>query len=118
MIIGYLLCLGFLTACRATTTTRWRPPYRGAFAPVPADSETDSQLSEGDIAPKSLGSGSTLNYYLSDSASLWSRGRVPWRIEEYEWKGIWEPVFLDEAIQNISISLEKIKAGVPCIDFE
>ena len=97
MIIGFLLCLGFFTACRATTTTttatttttttttsttttKWRPPYRGAFAPVPTDSETDSQLSEGDIAPNPLGSGSTLHSYRSKSAALWSRGRVPYRI--------------------------------------
>ena len=133
MIIGFLLCLGFFTACRATTTTttattttttttsttttKWRPPYRGAFAPVPVDNDT-SQFLEGDIAPNPIGSGSTLNSFRNDSAALWSQGRVPWRIDEDEWKGIWEPVFLDEAIENITNSLRKIEAGVPCIDFE
>ena len=121
MIIGYLICLGFLTACRATTaptntTTRWRPPHRGAFAPVPADSGT-SPLSEGDIAPKPRGSGSTLSSYLADKAALWPYGRVRYRIDEDVWEGKWDPVFSDDQIQNISISLQKIEAGVPCIDF-
>ena len=116
MIIGFLLCFGFLTACTATTTT-WRPPHRGAFAPIPVDNET-SQLSEGDIAPNPIGSGSTLNSFRNDSAALWPRGRVPYRIDEDEWAGVREPVFLDVQIQNINISLQKIEAAVPCIDFE
>ena len=92
MIIGYLVCLWFFAACRAT-----RPPQRGAFAPVQDDSDTPN-LIEGDIAlpPNVQGSGSALNTFLKTTRALWPRGRVPYRIDTDEWEvGIQEPVFLD-----------------------
>ena len=131
MLIGYLLCLGFLTSSKAWRPRHrgWRPPHRGAFAPAPAHPETGSRLTEGDIALGSsrnrkgtgsrvFGSGPTLNSFRRDSADLWPRGGVPYRIDEDEFRGIWEPVFLDSHIRNITISLEKIEAGVPCIEFQ
>ena len=119
MIIDYLLFLVFLTGCGAATSRqKWRPPHRGASAPVPAGNGTDSHLWEGDIAQRPLGSGSSLNSYRVDNtSSLWLKGRVPYRIAEYEWDGITDPVFLDADIEKIHISLKKIEAGVPCIDF-
>ena len=115
MIIRCLFCLGFLSAaCRGS-----RPPRRGAFAPVPPDSDT-SHLIEGDIAllPHPLGSESALNSFLRAKKALWPRGRIPYRIDEDEWAGIVEPVFLDSQIENITQALRKIETGVPCIDFE
>ena len=96
MLPGSLLCLGFLTACRAS-----RPPRRGAFAPVPPESDTP-HLIEGDIAllPHPLGSESALNSFRKDETAIWPRGRIPYRIDEYECDGIVEPVFLDSQIEN------------------
>ena len=34
-----------------------------------------------------------------------------------EWEGVVEPVFLDSQIENITIALQKITDGVPCIHF-
>ena len=114
MLNRYLLCLGFLTSSGA-----WRPPHRGAFAPVPADNGTAGDLlSEGDIASHTFGSSLTLDSFRADEAALWPGGKVRYRIAEDEWKGVWEPVFRDDQIENISISLRKIEEGVPCIDFE
>ena len=115
MIIGCLLCLGFLSAsCRGP-----RPPRRGAFAPIPSDSDT-SYLIEGDIAllPHPLGSEAALTSFVKDKTSLWPKGRIPYRIDEDEWDGTVEPVFLDSQIENITQALRKIETGVPCIDFK
>ena len=115
MIICCLLWLSFLSAaCRGSL-----PPRRGAFAPVPPDSDT-SHLIEGDIAllPHPLGSESALNSFLKAETALWQRGRIPYRIAEYEWDGIVDPVFLESQIENITRALRKIETGVPCIDFE
>ena len=114
MIIGCLLCLGFLSAsCRGP-----RPPHRGAFAPVPPDWDT-SHLIEGDIALHNpLGSELDLNSFLKAKTALWPKGRIPYRIDEDEWDGNVEPVFLDSQIENITQALRKIETGVPCIDFE
>ena len=115
MIIGCLLCLGFLSAsCKGS-----RPTRRGAFAPVPPDSDT-SHLIEGDIAllPHPLGSEEALNSFLKAETALWPKGRISYRIDEDEWDGIVDPVFLDSQIENITQALRKIENGVPCIDFE
>ena len=114
MIICFLLCLGFLATSRGS-----RPPRRGAFAPVPPDSETPL-IVEGDIAlaPHPLGSDAALHTFLKAKTALWPRGRIPYRIDEYEWDGTVEPVFLDSQIENITQALQKIEAGVPCIDFK
>ena len=114
MIVG-LLCLWTFMACEAS-----RPPRRGAFAPVPDDSDTH-HLIEGDIAlpPNIHGSGPALNTFLKATRSLWPRGRVPYRIDTDEWEErIREPVFLDSQIDNITQALRKIETGVPCINFK
>ena len=114
MIFRDLLFLSILSILRAT-----RPSQRGDFAPVPTV-DYASHLIEGDIAlpPHPLGSEAALNSFLKAKKSLWPRGRVHYRIEEDEWNGIMEPVFLDSQIANITLALRKIEAGVPCINFK
>ena len=114
MIVGYLL-LGVLASCGAS-----RPPRRGAFAPAPEISDSDTALMvEGDIAvtERNLGLGTPLNAFRSAQNSLWPRGVVPFRIDTDEWDGIVEPVFLDSQIDIITQAHQKIENGVPCIEF-
>ena len=114
MIVGFLL-LGVLASCGAS-----RPPRRGAFAPAPEISDSDTPLVvEGDIArtERSLGSGTALNAFHTTQDSLWPRGVVPFRIDTDEWEGVVEPVFLDSQIENITQAHRKIENGVPCIEF-
>ena len=116
MIVRHLISLGVFAVCAAT-----RPPHRGGFAPVPNSSDTTLRLIEGDIAlpPNLDGSTLALNTFLKSTKALWPRGRVPFRIDTEEWEvGVVEPVFLDSQIKNITIALQKIETGVPCIDFK
>ena len=43
---------------------------------------------------------------------------IPYRIETFEWDGIVEPIFLDDQIDNITLSQGKIMADVPCLEFQ
>ena len=43
---------------------------------------------------------------------------MPYRIEEIEWKGVMEPIFLDNQIGNITLALGKIMTDVPCLKFQ
>ena len=42
---------------------------------------------------------------------------MPYSIEEIEWKGVMEPIFLDNHIDNISLDLGNIMMDVPCLKF-
>ena len=68
--------------------------------------------------PHPLGSESALNSFLKAKTALWLKGRIRYRIDEDEWDGTVEPVFLDSQIENITQALRKIETGVLCIDFE
>ena len=35
-----------------------------------------------------------------------------------EWDGFLEPIFLDEQIENITLTLGKIMQDVPCLNFQ
>ena len=85
----------------------------GAEAPVTA-------LVEGDIAvPEThLNSGKALDAFLTETAALWPRGYVPYRIDTFEWAGVVEPIFLDDQIDNITLALGKIMTDVPCLKFQ
>ena len=89
--------------------------FRGNFVPP----ETSPSLVEGDIAvPEThLGTGQALDAFLTDPTALWPRGVIPYRIETFEWDGIVEPIFLDDQIENITISHQKIMTDVPCLKF-
>ena len=50
-------------------------------------------------------------------APLWPRGRVPYRLETFEWAGVEEPIFADEQIENITQALGHIERETPCIHF-
>ena len=115
MILCYLICFWILAPCKAS-----RPPNRGSFASPEPDVDTPN-LIEGDIVlpPNVQGSSSALNTFLKSKKALWPRARVPYRIETYEWEeGLVEPVFLDSQIENITLALQRIETGVPCIDFK
>ena len=82
-------------------------------------SPSDLHLIEGDIALPPHHHGTALHAFLRRKLSLWPHGRIPYRIDEEDYDygfGI-EPVFLDSQILNITIALQKIEAGVPCIKF-
>ena len=98
------------------TSAAFRASRRGEFAPNPGRS--DANLEEGDIAEQGnlLGSGTALNSFLKAPA-LWHRGRVPYRIENDEWEGEVEPVFLDRQIDQIRQALGQIEREIPCIHF-
>ena len=115
MLLCYLICFWILAPCKGS-----RPPNRGSFASPEPGVDTPN-LIEGDIAlpPNVQGSSSALNTFLKSKKALWPRARVPYRIETYEWEeGLVEPVFLDSQIENITLALQRIETGVPCIDFK
>ena len=89
--------------------------FRGNFVPP----QTSPSLVEGDIAvPEThLGTGQALDAFLTEPTDLWPRGFIPYRIETFEWDGIEEPIFLDDQIENITISHQKIMTDVPCLKF-
>ena len=90
--------------------------FRGNFVPP----TTSPSLVEGDIAvPEThLGTGQALDAFLTEPIALWPRGFIPYRIETFEWDGIVEPIFLDEQIENITLSHQKIMTDVPCLKFQ
>ena len=91
---------------------------RGEFAP--AQDTISPNLVQGDIAvPVShTGANEDTQYaFVTDQRALWMTGIVPYRIDEDEYEGIWEPVFTVEQIANITTSLALINSEVPCIRF-
>ena len=62
-----------------------------------------------------LNSGKALDAFLTEETSLWPRGYMPYSIEEIEWKGVMEPIFLDNHIDNISFLWGNIMMDVPCL---
>ena len=75
---------------------------------------------QGDIAVPVSRAGSdedALYAFVTDQKALWMTGVVPYRIDEDEYNGDWEPVFTDAQIANITTALEQIETEVPCIDF-
>ena len=90
--------------------------FRGNFVPP----DTSPALVEGDIAvPEThLNSGKALDAFLTETAALWPRGYLPYRIDTFEWEGVEEPIFLDEQIDNITLALNKIMTDVPCLKFQ
>ena len=89
--------------------------FRGNFVPP----KTNSTLVEGDIVVREthLDSGKALDAFLTEETSLWPRGYMPYSIEEIEWKGVMEPIFLDNHIDNISLDLGNIMMDVHCLKF-
>ena len=65
-----------------------------------------------------LNSGKALDAFLTEETSLWPRGNVPYRIEEIRWRGVMEPIFLDDQVDNISLALGNIMMNVPCLKFQ
>ena len=100
MIVGYLL-LGVLTTC-------------GDSRPSTLDTAV---IVEGDIAvtERSAGSGTALNAFRTAQESVWPDGIVRYRFDVDQWDGT--PVFFEAQRDNISLALQKIEAGVPCIEF-
>ena len=87
--------------------------FRGNFIPP----GTNPALVEGHIAvPEShLNSGKALDAILTETtARVWPRGYVPYRIDTF----VVEPIFLDEQIDNITLTLGKIMQDVPCLKFQ
>ena len=117
MIVGYLL-LGVFATCGYSRPPRQgdsRPPQPGAPAP---DITLDMPLIvEGDMAVtvRSDGSGLALNAFRTSQDSVWPKGIVRYRFDVDPWDG--EPVFLEAERENISLALQKIENGVPCIEF-
>ena len=117
MIVGYLL-LGVFATCGNS-----RPPTQGDSQPprprAPASNITlDTPLIvEGDIAvtERSVGSGPALNAFRTAQESAWPNGIISYRFDEDPWDG--EPVFFKAQLDNISLALQKIENGVPCIRF-
>ena len=75
---------------------------------------------QGDIAvPVShIGAGEdALDAFVIDQKALWMTGIVRYRIEEYKYEGIVEPVYTEEQIANITKALHQIETEVPCIEF-
>ena len=91
---------------------------RGEFAP--AQDKISPNLMQGDIAVpvNNTGTGEVPLYgFVTDQKALWMTGIVPYRIDEDEYEGIWEPVFTDDQIANITTALGQINSEVPCIRF-
>ena len=90
---------------------------RGEFAP--AQDTISSNLVQGDIAVpvNRTGADDVMYGFVTDQKALWNKGIIPYRIEEDEYEGNWEPVFTDAQIANITTSLGQIEAEVPCIRF-
>ena len=107
-----LACLGWFLVIPGALSGS----FRGTFVPP----ETTPSLVEGDIAvPEThLGTGLALDAFLTKPSALWPRGFVPYRIENFEWNGEVEPIFLDDQIGNITQSLSKIMTDVPCFKFQ
>ena len=100
MIVGYLL-LGVFAAC-------------GDSLPSTLDT---TLIVEGDIAvtERSAGSGTALNAFRTSQDSVWPDGIVRYRFDVDQWDGT--PVFFEAQRDNISLALQKIEGGVPCIEF-
>ena len=111
------LCGCFLGLLATYCVDAFQPPSRGSFAPP--EQNSSSNLVEGDIAvPEShTGTGVAAAAFLKEKAKLWLRGFVPYRFETFEWDGVTEPVFLESQMANITLALDKIMLGVPCIKF-
>ena len=122
------IMLGVLAPCGG-----YSPPQRGAFAPAPEINLDMPLIVEGDIAvtESSLGSGkNVLRMFQLSQSSLWPEGVVPYRIAtalfftgtgrggSQERPGsLFEPVFLESQIENITQALRKIENDLPCIKF-
>ena len=117
MIVGYLL-LGVFASCGYSRPPRQgdsRPPRPGAPAP---DITLDTPLIvEGDIAVtvRSVGSGLALNAFRTSKDSVWPDGIVRYRFDVDPWDKT--HVFFKAQRDNISLALQKIENGVPCIEF-
>ena len=91
---------------------------RGEFAPPEAT--ISPNFVQGDIAVPVSQSGAdedALYAFVTDQKALWMTGVVPYRIDEDEYNGDWEPVFTDAQIANITTALEQIGTEVPCVEF-
>ena len=91
---------------------------RGEFAP--AQDTISPNLVQGDIAVpvnNTVADEDALYAFVTDQKALWNKGIIHYRIEEDEYEGIWEPVFTEEQIENITTSLDQIETEVPCIRF-
>ena len=117
MIVGYLL-LGVFASCGNSSPPRQgdsQPPQPGA----PASNITlDTPLIvEGDIAVtvRSVGSGLALNAFRMSQDSVWPNGIVPYRFDVDLWFDT--QVFFKDQRDNISLALQMIENGVPCIEF-
>ena len=91
---------------------------RGEFAT--AQDTISPNLVQGDIAVPVNNTGADENAlyaFVTDQKALWNKGIIHYRIEEDEYEGIWEPVFTEEQIANITTALGQINSEVPCIRF-
>ena len=91
---------------------------RGEFAP--AQDTISPNLVQGDIAVPVNNTGAdedALYAFVTDQKALWNKGIIHYRIDEDEYEGIWEPVFTDAQIANITTSLGQIETEVPCLRF-
>ena len=109
MIVGYLL----LGVFAISGDSRPSQPV----APVPNINLDTTLIVEGDIAvtERSAGSGTALNAFRTAQESVWPDGIVRYRFDVNQWDGT--PVFFEAQRDNISLALQKIEGGVPCIEF-
>ena len=118
MYIIWLLGFVGLVGSNSSKVGRKSGLQRGEFAP--AQDTISPNLVQGDIAVPVNNTGTdedALYAFVTDQKALWNKGIIHYRIEEDEYEGIWEPVFTEEQIANITTSLDLINSEVPCIRF-
>ena len=116
-IIWLLGCVG-LVGSNPSRVGKKSGLQRGEFAP--AKDTISPNFIQGDIAVPVSHTGAdedALYAFVTDQKALWMTGVVPYRIEEDEYDGDWEPIFTDAQIANITTALEQIETEVPCIEF-
>ena len=119
------IMLGVLAPCGG-----YSPPRRGAFAPAPEINLDMPLIVEGDIAVTESSLGSGMGAIRMSQSSLWPEGVVPYTIAtalfftgtgrggSQERPGsLFQPVFLESQIENITQALRKIENDLPCIKF-
>jgi len=91
--------------------------FRGTYS----QPQTTPVLVEGDIVipARYVGRGyEELDAFLADPELLWPNGFVPYCFETFEWEGEFEPILLDEQMDNVTQALGNITMDVPCIKFK